>query len=129
MTTTVSKRAAWAPTGWRQFLAPPQRLEVSDGELAVLIICTLVTTIGLAGDISRHLLHPENLQGDFLSGWHLVLYGGVASVGVWIAAGALRRGPTFVGSVPTTTLGFMTLAFGGLADSAWHAAFGTEAAV
>lgn len=122
-------RHRWAPSGWRQFLAPPQRLTVSDGELALLIICTLVTTIGLAGDIGRHLQHPGNLTGDFLSGWHLVLYGGVASVGVWIAMGALRRGPTFVGSVPTTTLGFLTLSVGGAVDALWHQVYGTEAAV
>ncbi|MEO6628704.1 MAG: hypothetical protein ABIP03_09060 [Aquihabitans sp.] len=119
----------WAPTGWRQFLPPPQRLVVSDGELAALIVCTLVTTVGLAGDIARHLQNPDNLAGDFLSGWHLVLYGGVASVGVWIALGALRRGPAFVGSVPTTTLGFMILSAGGAVDALWHEVFGTEKAV
>lgn len=122
-------RSRWAPTGWRQFLAPPRRLVIGDGELAVLIACTLVTTIGLAGDIARHLQNPDNLDGDFLSGWHLVLYGGVASVGVWIAAGALRRGPAFVGSVPTTTLGFMILSAGGAVDALWHEVFGTEKAV
>ena len=71
----------WAPTGWRQFMPPPRRLDVTDLELAVLIVCTLVTTVGLGGDIARHLQNPGDLEGDFLSGWHLVLYGGVASVG------------------------------------------------
>ena len=42
----------------------------------------------------------------------------LASVGAWIAFGALRRGPTFVGSVPTTTIGFLTLTVGGLVDAA-----------
>ena len=103
---------------------------MGDAELSVLLLCTLVTTVGLAGDIARHLLDDvENLQGDFLSGWHLVLYGGVASVGAWIAVGALRRGPAFVGSVPTTTAGFLVLTVGGLVDSVWHEAFGTEQAV
>ena len=131
MTSTSAQfgRFKWAPTGWRQFLTPPDRLEVGDGELAALIVCTLVTTIGLAGDIARHLQHPNSLNGDFLSGWHLVLYGGVASVGIWIALGAARRGPGFVGSVPTTTVGFLTLAVGGACDAAWHKVFGTEAAV
>jgi hypothetical protein len=122
-------RAAWAPSGWRQFLPPPRRLEVTDGELAVLIVCTLVTTIGLAGDIARHLMNPGDLEGDFLSGWHLVLYGGVASVGAWIAWGAFRRGPSFVGSVPTTTIGFLTLTVGGAFDAVWHEVYGTEKAV
>ena len=119
----------WAPSGWRQFLPPPRRVEVTDGELALLIVCTAITTIGLAGDIARHLQNPGDLEGDFLSGWHLVLYGGVASVGIWIAAGALRRGSAFVGSVPTTTIGFMVLSAGGLIDALWHERFGTEKAV
>lgn len=124
------RATGWAPRGWRQFLPPAEPLRIGDGELAVLIVCTMVTTIGLAADIARHLLDDvENLQGDFLSGWHLVLYGGVASVGAWIALGALRRGPAFVGSVPTTTIGFLTLTVGGLVDAAWHEAFGTEQAV
>ena len=125
----TSSRLRWAPKGWRQFLPPPQRVEVTDVELGVLIICTLITTIGLSGDIARHLQNPGDLEGDFLSGWHLVLYGGVASVGAWIAWGAFRRGAGFVGSVPTTTLGFLTLSVGGLADAAWHERFGTEKAV
>lgn len=133
MATTTTEpqenRLAWAPTGWRQFLPPPRRLDVTDGELAILIVCTLVTTIGLAGDIARHLQNPGDLEGDFLSGWHLILYGGVASVGAWIAWGAYRRGAGFVGSVPTTTIGFITLSFGGLADAVWHERFGTERAV
>ena len=128
--TAPPRVTGWAPRGWRQFLPPPEPLRIGDGELAVLIVCTLVTTIGLAADIARHLLDDvANLQGDFLSGWHLVLYGGVASVGAWIAFGALRRGPTFVGSVPTTTIGFLTLTVGGLVDAAWHEALGTEQAV
>lgn len=122
-------RFRWESTGWRQFLPPPKRVEVSDLELGVLIVCTLITTIGLAGDIARHLQNPGDLEGDFLSGWHLVLYGGVASVGAWIAWGAFRRGAGFVGSVPTTTLGFLTLSVGGLADAAWHERYGTERAV
>lgn len=127
--TSTTPTDRWAPTGWRQFLPPPKRLMVTDGELAVLIVCTLITTIGLAGDIARHLQNPGDLEGDFLSGWHLILYGGVASVGGWIVWGAFRRGSGFVGSVPTTTIGFLTLSAGGLFDALWHERFGTEKAV
>lgn len=115
--------------GWRAFLPSPDGPAVTDGEVAVFILCVLVTTIGLTGDIARHLQQPESLDNDFVSGWHLVLYGGVASVGAFIGIGAIRRGPGFVGAVATGVIGFALLSFGGVADAAWHAAFGTEAAV
>lgn len=102
---------------------------VTDRELIVFILCVLVTTVGLSADIARHVQNPGNLGGDFLSGWHLVLYGGVAAVGVFIGVGALRRGPSYVGAVGTGTLGFLLLGFGGFADAAWHKAFGTEAEI
>jgi hypothetical protein len=104
-------------------------VDISDGELLVLIACNVLTTVGLAGDIARHLQHPDSLQGDFLSGWHLVLYGGVTTVALWLGVGALRHGPAFVWSAGTTTVGFLLLAFGGVFDSIWHARFGTEANV
>jgi len=106
-----------------------QEVAIGDGALAVLIACNIVTTVGLAGDIARHLQHPDQLQGDFLSGWHLVLYGGVTTVALWLGVGALRHGPGFVWSAGTTTVGFLLLAFGGVFDSIWHAQFGTEANV
>lgn len=104
-----------------------KEVRITDGELLVLIACNILTTVGLAGDIARHLQNPDNLQGDFLSGWHLVLYGGVTSVAIWLGVGAIRRGPSFVTSAGCTTIGFLILAFGGVFDAAWHSRFGTEA--
>ncbi|MCB1038620.1 MAG: hypothetical protein KDA94_03665 [Acidimicrobiales bacterium] len=106
-----------------------ERVDVGDGALAVLVVCNLVTTVGLAGDIARHLQSPDSLNGDFLSGWHLVLYGGVTAVGVWLGIGAIQHGLRFLVTARWTTTGFAMLAFGGVADSVWHAAFGTEANV
>lgn len=111
------------------YLPRPDGPKVTDGEIAVFIVCVLVTTVGLAGDIARHLQNPESLENDFLSGWHLVLYGGVASVGAFIGIGAIRRGPAYVGAVGSGTIGFILLAVGGLADATWHEVFGAEAAV
>jgi hypothetical protein len=105
------------------------QVTISDAELLVLIACNVLTTVGLAGDIARHLQNPDDLQGDFLSGWHLVLYGGVTTVALWLGVGSLRHGPGFVWSAGTTTVGFGLLAFGGVFDSIWHAQFGTEANV
>jgi hypothetical protein len=104
-------------------------ISVDDTELCFLLLCNLVTTVGLAGDIARHLRNPDNLGNDFLSGWHLVLYGGVTAVGVWLGVGAIRHGPAFLHTAGTTTIGFFTLAVGGFADAAWHHQFGTEARV
>ncbi|MFN8018471.1 MAG: hypothetical protein U0P45_10145 [Acidimicrobiales bacterium] len=106
-----------------------ERPEIGDGELLVLIACNLVATVGLAGDIARHLEDPGNLGGDFLAGWHLVLYGGVLGVGAWLGVGAIRKGPSFLLSALTTTIGFCLLALGGMADAVWHARFGVEAEV
>lgn len=116
------------PTGWRRYLPRPDGPEVTDGELALFLVAALVTTVGLAGDIARHLTDPGSLDGDFLSGWHLVLYGGVMSVGLWIGLGAVRRGPAFVGAAGGATIGFLVLGAGGVADALWHEAFGVEIA-
>jgi hypothetical protein len=115
--------------GWRAFLPSPAGPKVTDRELLVFIACVLLTTVGLVGDISRHLLQPGSLENDFVSGWHLVLYGGVASVGAFIGLGAVRRGPGFVGEVATGAIGFGLLSLGGLADAVWHGFFGAEVMV
>jgi hypothetical protein len=117
---------------WRESLrrrVGGDRVAVTDGELLVLIACNLITTVGLAGDIARHLENPNDLEGDFLSSWHLVLYGGVLSVALWLGVGAIRRGPAFLPSVAPTVVGFGLLAVGGAFDALWHAQFGTEARV
>ena len=113
----------------KPYLPRPDGPKVTDGEIAVFIVCVLVTTVGLAGDIARHLQNPGSLENDFLSGWHLVLYGGVASVGAFIGLGAIRRGPAYVGAVGSGAIGFLLLGAGGVADATWHEVFGAEAAV
>lgn len=122
-------RVARADSAWRRFTDPDDRPDISDGELAVFIVLALVTTIGLAGDIARHLTHPGSLNNDFLSGWHLVLYGGVTAVGIWLGVGAIRRGPGYLAAAWTATTGFLLLGVGGFTDAAWHRAFGTERAL
>lgn len=115
-------------TGWQRYRVRADGPPVTDGEMAALIVANLVTTIGLAGDIASHLVNPA-LEEDFLAGWHLVLYGGVALVGAWLGVGAIRRGPAFVWSLPTTLIGFVLLTIGGATDAVWHEVFGVEVAV
>lgn len=117
------------PPHWRRVVSVEERPAVTDGEIALLMVCVLVTTVGLGGDIARHLTRPDSLQSDFLSGWHQVLYGGVASVGAFIGGGAIRRGPAYLWSVATAVIGFALLSIGGAFDAAWHGLFGTEVAV
>ena len=95
---------------WRESLRRrlgDERIEITDGELLVLMACNLVTTVGLAGDIARHLQTPGDLQGDFLSSWHLVLYGGVMAVAVWPPGSWMM--PPLVGLVAGVSLSPMVL--------------------
>jgi hypothetical protein len=103
---------------------------VTAGELLILMVGVLVTTVGLTGDIARHITDSTSINADdFLSGWHLVLYGGVLSVGLFLGYGALRKGLRFIGAVSFGTIGFLILTFGGFADMVWHEVFGVEAEV
>ena len=118
------------PKSWfRRWFPVDEKVTVSDAELIVLLICNVITTVGLAGDISRHLLHPDQLSNDFISSWHLVLYGGVLSVGIWLGVGVLFHGPAYMRAASGTMIGFALLSLGGVCDYLWHSAFGAEAAV
>jgi hypothetical protein len=122
------RRERKTPKGWRRYLPSDRSPKVTDGEIALLIVANLVTTVGLTGDIASHLTQPGSFEDDFLAGWHLILYGGVALVGAWLGLGAIRRGPSFIGSVPTAVVGFALLTVGGATDALWHEAFGVEVA-
>ncbi|QYG93284.1 hypothetical protein HC251_13210 [Iamia sp. SCSIO 61187] len=97
--------------------------------LFALMVANSVAAIGLFGDIARHVTFGFTVgESDFLSSWHLVLYGGVAGVALVLGAFALVHGPR----APLTLLrsacaGLAALTAGGIADSVWHDAFGIEA--
>ncbi|MCU1353033.1 MAG: hypothetical protein JWM05_2242 [Acidimicrobiales bacterium] len=111
-------------------MSAPDHPPIPAAALLGLVAIDLVVTVGLAGDILRHVQNQALNGQDFLSGWHLVLYGGVLGVGAWLGLAALRLGPQVVwGEARFATAGFLTLSFGGLADSAWHAAYGSEASI
>ena len=50
---------------------------------------TAAHDIGLTGDIARHLETSADLSDDFLSGWHLALYGEVRGLGIAVWTSAL----------------------------------------
>lgn len=100
------------------------------GWLVALMAGNTVAAVGLFGDIARHVGQAVLLtNADFLSGWHLVLYGGVAAVAVVLGVLALREGPRApLRLVPSSVHGLVTLCLGGVADAIWHEVYGVEAA-
>lgn len=111
-------------------MIPPRPAERSGSltawEWVGLFVANLVVTFGIIGDIARHLTDEESLNEPFLAGWHLVLFGGVGLVGLWLGVLALRRGPEFLWNVPTVVMAFASLSVSGTLDGIWHTVLGTE---
>ncbi|HEV7720556.1 MAG TPA: hypothetical protein VGO60_04705 [Iamia sp.] len=112
--------------------APDGRMprQVQPGWLVALMVADTVAAVGLFGDIARHvsLGFAVDTESDFLSSWHLVLYGGVAGVALVLGAFAVAHGPR----APVVLLrrasgGLAALTLGGIVDAVWHEAFGIEA--
>jgi hypothetical protein len=103
---------------------------VTPAWLFALMVANTVAAVGLFGDIARHVSIEAVLDGDdFLSGWHLVLYGGVAGVAFVLGAYALVHGPRApLALLPAASAGLATLTAGGIVDSIWHEVYGVEAA-
>ncbi len=123
-----------AATGrWARFVAPDDRMprRVEPGWLLALMVANTVAAVGLFGDIARHVSITAVLDGDdFLSGWHLVLYGGVAGVGLVLGAFALAHGPRApIVLLAAASGGMASLTAGGIVDSIWHEVYGIEAAL
>ena len=106
----------------------PRRVEAP--WLLALMVANTVAAVGLFGDIARHvsLGFVDPGSSDFLSSWHLVLYGGVAGVAVVLGAFALAHGPRApLALLPSASGGLAALTAGGIIDALWHEAFGIEA--
>lgn len=101
------------------------------GWLVALMVANTVAAVGLFGDIARHVSLVAVLTGDdFLSGWHLVLYGGVTGVAVVLGLMALRFGPRApLERLGAACAGLAVLTVGGVTDAVWHELFGVEAAL
>lgn len=86
---------------------------------------------GLFSDGWAHHNVPE-LEG-FFTPWHGALYFGLLLAGAWFAwlgrAGGLRWYRHVPSGYGWGVVGIGVFAFGGLADMAWHLAFGVEAGV
>lgn len=116
---------------WERLTAPDGRMprRVEPGWLLLLMVADTVAAVGLFGDISRHVsLGFVNVESDFLSSWHLVLYGGVAGVAAVLGAFALAHGPRApLVLLRSASAGLATLTLGGVVDALWHERFGIEA--
>jgi hypothetical protein len=104
------------------------RPQLAVGWLVGLMVANTVAAVGLVGDIGNHVSRGSTLTGnDFLSGWHLVLYGGVAGVAIVTGSLALVEGPTApFRRLPAAVSGLGALAAGGLTDAWWHGVWGVE---
>ena len=101
-------------------LATPLNLWVITG-------CCVISTVGLSGDIGRHLRSGTSITGDFWASWHLVLYAGVTGLAGWLGRLALVHGPKPMrATFGPTVVGVFVLGAGGMGDWAWHSAFGIE---
>ncbi len=95
------------------------------------MVADTVAAVGLGGDIARHVSVGvlEAGTADFLSGWHLVLYGGVAGVALVLGAYAYVHGPLApVRDLRASAGGMVILTVGGIVDALWHEVYGVEAA-
>ncbi len=77
--------------------------------------------------------HTNGLPDSFWTVWHAIFYSGFAAcVAIVCGAIALRRpvGPTWRAAIPRgyggAAAGVIAFALGGVADMAWHSAFGVE---
>lgn len=101
---------------------------VGIGWLIALMAANTVAAVGLFGDIARHVTLVGTVEDDFLAGWHLVLYGGVAGVAAVLGALAVARGPWYPWRhLASACAGLACLTVGGLTDAVWHEVFGVEA--
>lgn len=98
---------------------------------AVTVLVGLWLIGGLFSDGWAHHNVPE-LEG-FFTPWHGVLYFGLLLAGVWFAwlgrAGGLRWYRHVPMGYGWGVVGIGVFASGGLADMAWHLAFGVEAGI
>ncbi|HEY8806841.1 MAG TPA: hypothetical protein VIN70_04585 [Candidatus Limnocylindria bacterium] len=96
-----------------------------------LVIAAIAWLLG--GLFADGWAHSNRLPDSFWTVWHGIFYSGFAACAAVLAGAiALRRGtaPSWRAAVPrgyTASLaGVVVFAIGGLADAAWHTAFGVE---
>lgn len=106
---------------------PPSAPGTTASDVWIVTACAVVATVGLSGDIARHLQSGTSITGDFFASWHLVLYGGVTGLAAYLGRLALVHGPQAMkAAFGPTVAGVFVLGAGGAGDFAWHEAFGVE---
>ena len=96
-----------------------------------MAICTCVITFGLFIDGWAH--NHDKVDDTFFTPWHAVLYGAILAAGLLLIVTHFRnvgRGHRWRQALPIgyglSLAGFFIFAAGGVADLAWHEAFGFE---
>ena len=96
-----------------------------------LVIATIAWLLG--GLYADGWAHSNGLPDSFWTVWHAIFYSGFAAcAAVLLGAVALRRAaaPSWRAAIPrgylASVVGVAVFAVGGMADTAWHTAFGVE---
>jgi hypothetical protein len=107
------------------------KAEATRAQDAVTVVIGMWLIGGLFSDGWAHHNVPE-LEG-FFTPWHAALYFGLVLAGTWVAwlgrAGGLRWHRHAPAGYGWGVVGIGIFTLGGLADMAWHLAFGVEAGI
>ena len=130
MTGRGSTRGATAAPGLPKVVSP-----ASATELVVGAALGFMVVVGVHADGWAHV----NVAGleTFFTPWHGLLYSSFTVLAGWVALMVVRRrragAPTWMAAIPLgfgpSLLGVGLFALGGVADMAWHIAFGVEAGI
>lgn len=120
---------AAAPPGTVTVMSPTTNALVADRQVRSDEIAGAVFTLWIVtGLFVDGWAHNVDKPEDFFTPWHFILYSGFVASVLWFAAvGVRRRAAGTATPAPRLILaGYGLFALGGVADGAWHQAFGVE---
>ncbi len=113
-------------------VSPPRQLAADAGRRFDWLVVAAITWL-LGGLFADGWAHANRLPDSFWTVWHAIFYSGFAACAAVIGgATAVRRasardwGAAIPRGYRSAAVGVLVFAFGGMADTAWHTAFGVE---